>query len=121
MTWRRVLGLTYGELTWIAAGLYLLAYELWAVATRGGDVLTRALRANAPRWTLWPIGIGILMGHLFGPRWAAPAGAPWVFVVVLAAALARDLLVRTPVPAVAVPWLFLAAVALGAATWPGRS
>lgn len=117
--WHRILGLTYGEFMWMLVGVMLLVYELWAVATRGGDVLTRALRANAPRWTAVPVGLGILMGHLTGPRWSPP---PLVWIVpftVLAIALCRDLLVGTRVAYYVVTALFLAGYVLGN-LWAGR-
>ena len=117
--WPRLLGLTYGELVWLSVALVLLTYELWAVATRGGDVLTRAMRANAPRWTLWPVGIGIICGHLFGPKFSAPSWAPWLFIAVAVAALARDLFIRDPVPPIALFGIFLLAVAHGAVSWVG--
>ncbi len=113
MTWRRVLGLTYGELTWLAVGLALLAYELWAVWTEGGDVLTRAMRANTPRWTAVPVGLGGLMGHLTGPKWGMWEYAWTLPFALLGASLARDLLVGGRVPETFVPLLFVVGYVLG--------
>jgi len=118
--WPRILGLTPGELTWLVVGILLLGYELWAIATRDGDVLTRAMRANTSRWLVWPVGIGILMGHLFGPTMPAPRWLPIVWGVALAAVVARDLIVRTPIPTIATFGIFLVSVMLGATTWIGR-
>ena len=92
MTWKRILGLTYGECVWLLAGVVLLAYELWAVFTRGGDVLTRAMRANEPRWLAIPFGLGGLMGHLTGPRWPAFPYAWAIPFAILFALLVRDAL-----------------------------
>lgn len=117
--WRRVLGLTYGELAWLAIGSAALAYELWAVATRGGDVLTRAMRANTPRWTAIPVGLGILMGHLTGPRWGVwPYGWTLPFAVLLATA-ARDFLDGGRVTESFATFLFVLGYALGT-LWEGR-
>jgi hypothetical protein len=119
--WKRIVGLTYGEFTWLAAGIALLAYELWAVFTQDGDVLTRAWRANSLRWIAVPLGSGILMGHLNGPalpyfsRWA-----PALFVVALVAAIAYGLFVRAPVPEGTRFPLFLLGLAVGILSWSGR-
>jgi hypothetical protein len=111
--WPKILGLTPGELTWFVVGVALLAYELWAVATRGGDVLTRAMRANTPRWTAIPVGLGGLMGHLTGPKLALPPYA-WVLpFLLLAAALTRDALVGGRIPENLVTYLFLIGYATG--------
>lgn len=113
--WRthRIFNLTYGEFTWLTVGLLLLAYELWAVITRGGDVLTRAMRANTPRWTAIPVGLGGLMGHLTGPKWDFWSYA-WVLpFVVLGVALARDAFVGGEIPAHFVPLLFLVGYVVG--------
>jgi hypothetical protein len=127
-SWRdhRILGLTRGEATWLIIGIAALAYEMWAVATREGDVLTRAYRANCPRWAFWPVGIGVLMGHLHGP--AIPgigsgAGGRWslaALIVVGVGILARDLFLRTRYPAEWVLPLFVLGVILGASIWVGR-
>jgi hypothetical protein len=121
--WRtsRILGLTYGEATWLVAGVFLLAYELWAVATRDGDVLTRAWRANALRWIVLPIGSGILMGHLNGP--SVPYFARWspaLFAVLVAAALGYGIWIRTPVPDAYRPALFGLGFVVGVICWSGR-
>jgi hypothetical protein len=121
--WRqnRILGLTYGEFTWLACGVVLLVYELWAVATRDGDVLTRAWRANAMRWIVLPVGLGILSGHLNGP--SLPYFARWspaIFAAVLAAALTYGIFIRTPLPDVYRMPLFLFGFVVGVLTWSGR-
>jgi len=122
--WRahRIIGLTLGEFTWLLTGVLLLAYELWAVAFREGDVLTRAYRANCPRWMLWPVGVGVLMGHLHGPTWGGIIGrwSPILFILVGVAVLARDLFIGDRYPAAWVPVLFAAGVVLGAVSWVGR-
>jgi hypothetical protein len=120
--WRtnRILGLTYGEFTWLAVGLVLLVYELWAVFTRDGDVLTRAWRAHAMRWIVLPVGSGILMGHLNGP--SLPYFAKWspaIFALTLAAALAFGLAGRSMPEAYRAP-LFALGFVVGVLTWSGR-
>lgn len=121
--WRenRILGLTYGEFTWLAVGFVLLAYELWAVFTRDGDVLTRAWRAHAMRWIVLPVGSGILMGHLNGP--SLPYFARWspaIFAVTTAAALAYGIWVRTPLPESYRAPLFALGFVVGVLSWSGR-
>lgn len=117
--WPRILGLTPGELTWLAVGVALLAYELWAVATRGGDVLTRAMRAGIPRWTAIPVGWGILTSHLFGPVWD-PFPYAWVLpFAVLGGFVARDAFIGGRVDPVAMLPLALLGLAVGV-FWVGR-
>lgn len=117
--WPRILGLTPGELTWLVVAVALLSYELWAVATRGGDVLTRAMRANLTRWTAIPVGWGILTAHLFGPVWAA---FPYAWVIpfaVLGGFVARDVLIGGRVDVIAMMPLALLGLVLGV-FWVGR-
>lgn len=120
--WRRIWGLTYGEAAWLAAAVCLLAYELWVVLLRpeGYDVLTRAYRANAPRWSVLPVALGVLMGHLHGPVLEAPRWAPAIFVVLVAGALARDLWAQDSLPPVGMMGLFLVSFMVGASCWVGR-
>lgn len=126
--WRqnRILGLTYGEFTWLAAGLALLIYEVWAVITRDGDVLTRAYRAHTSRWMFLPLGFGVLAGHLHGPT-IRNVGAgllghwsPAILIVLGVAVLARDFLIGSRFPVVWVFPLFVLGVALGVTQWIGR-
>lgn len=119
--WKRIAGLTYGEAAGLLAIAGLLLYELIVVTFRpeGWDVLTRAWRANAARWTVLPVAVGVLMGHLNGPVLAVPRWAPVIFIAVVAAALARDLIIVDPVPSIAVFGIFLLSVAIGAASWVG--
>lgn len=119
--WRmnRIFGLTYGEAAWILVGALALGYELWAVATRDGDVLTRAMRANLPRWTSVVVGLGVLMGHLTGNTWPAPRGIWAVPFVALALALARDAFIGGHVPVAALMPLFFVGYGLGT-LWVGR-
>ncbi len=119
--WRRIVGLTYGEFAWLTVGIALLAYELWAVFTRDGDVLTRAWRANALRWIVLPLGSGVLMGHLNGP--SLPYLSRWQvlgFIALLAWGLYHGAFVRTPVVDDARFPLFLLGVVVGVVTWSGR-
>ena len=120
-TWRdhRIFGLTYGEATWLAIGVVALAYELWAVATRDGDVLTRAMRANLPRWSSIVVGLGVLFGHLTGNTWPAPRGIWAAPFAVLALALARDAFIGGRIPVAAVMPLFFLGYGLGC-LWVGR-
>jgi hypothetical protein len=124
MRWSRILGLTPGEFSWLVCGVALLAYELVAAANGrdGLDVLTRAWRANALRWTIWPVSLGILAGHLNGPVFAGFAGrySPLLFIAVMAGALARDLFIRTPLPVEARLPLFLVGLVVGVVSWVGR-
>jgi len=117
--WPRILGLTPGELTWLVAGILLLGYELWAIATRDGDVLTRAMRANLPRWSVIVIGLGVLFGHLTGNTWPAPRGIWAAPFVVLAVALGRDAFIGGQIPQSAVMPLFFLGYGLGT-LWVGR-
>lgn len=123
MRWSRVLwNLTPGEFVWIACGLLLLGYELFAAAkpSDGVDVLTRAWRAHSLRWIVLPFGSGVLFGHLCGPaitywsRWS-----PAVFAALLAGALAFGLL-HYEAPSWARLPLFLFGVLVGVLCWPGR-
>ncbi len=117
----RILGLTYGEFTWLACGLALLAYELWAVFTRDGDVLTRAWRAHALRWIVIPLGSGVLMGHLNGPSLSYFASwSPVIFVVLLAAALAFGIFVHTPLADAYRAPIFGLGFVVGVLCWSGR-
>lgn len=127
--WKRIWGLTPGEATWIGAGILLLAYELWAVAYRGGhDVLTRAWRANMWRWWTWPVMAGILMGHLHGKVWQGAIGNRWspaIFIALMVASVYRDLFVRTPLPEDFLGgWgmvaLFQIGFVVGVISWVGR-
>lgn len=127
--WNRILGLTPGEFTWLAVGILLLAYELWAVAYRGGhDVLTRAYRANVPRWWTWPVMTGILMGHLHGKVWPGFIGNKWspaLFIVLMVCTVARDLFIRTPMADNLLDgWgpvaLFQLGFVVGVISWVGR-
>lgn len=124
MTWRenRVLGLTYGELTWFVVGLLiLLPYEIWAALTGDGDVLTRAWRANALRWIMLPFGSGILMGHLNGPALPYWWRFSWtIWAALFALSVVWGLAVRTPVHEEYRFPLFILGVAVGAITWAGR-
>jgi hypothetical protein len=119
--WSRILGLTPGELSWLVCGVALLAYELVAAANGrdGLDVLTRAMRANMPRWTAVPAGLGVLMGHLTGPVWPAFRFAWAIPFVALGCCLARDLLIRGRVPDEAVLPIFVGFYLLGI-LWVGR-
>jgi hypothetical protein len=117
--WPKVLGMTYGEWMWLLCGLALLAYEVWAALTKGGDVLTRAMRAGLPRWTSVNFGIGLLMGHLMGPVWPAFRFAWVIPFVILAGCLARDLLVGGRVTSDATTPLFLVGFIAGI-FWVGR-
>lgn len=117
--WPRLLGMTPGEWCWLSVGVVLLAYELWAVATRGGDVLTRAMRNGLPRWTAVAFGWGVLTGHLFGPVWPAFRFAWVIPFAVLGLLLARDVFVGGRVPADAVLALLIAGVIAGT-LWVGR-
>lgn len=118
---RVVWNLTPGELTWIACGLVLLAYEIWAVFSPNGDVLTRAWRAHSLRWIVVPVGSGFLMGHLNGPslpylsRWAPALGFGSV-----ALALVYGLVSRQPLPDAYRAPLFGLGFVLGVITWSGR-
>ncbi len=99
----------------------LLAYELWAVFTRDGDVLTRAWRAHAMRWIVVPVGSGILMGHLNGPSLEYFAWwSPIVFIALVVAALAYGLFVQTPMPEPYRAPLFALGFAVGILCWSGR-
>lgn len=122
MSWKRWLGLTYGEAFWLGAAAALLVYELVVVLLRpeGLDVLTRAYRASAPRWTVWPVGVGILMGHLHGPTISPPRWTVAIFILLAGAALGRDLVVKEPISPMAIFGIFLVSVAIGASTWAGR-
>jgi hypothetical protein len=118
---RVVLNLTPGQLTWLSVGAVLLAYEVWAVFSPAGDVLTRAWRADALRWIIIPVGSGFLMGHLNGP--SLPYLSKWTPALgfgTLGLALAYGLLTRTPLPDVYRAPLFLFGFALGVLTWSGR-
>lgn len=118
--WRKIIGLTPGELAWLVIGLGALAYELWAVATRGGDVLTRALRANETQWSAIPVGLGLLMGHLTGPRWTSWPYAWTLPFVVFGASLVRDFATHNErIPENFITLLFLAGYLLGI-LWEGR-
>jgi hypothetical protein len=122
--WRRIWGLTYGEAAWLIGGALLLTYELWALATRDGDLLTRAYRDNMRRWWVWPFGWGVLTGHLHGPPIAASVGkwSPAFFVAALVAVLARDLHSKVPSDTVAGPaGLLMIGFVVGAVSWAGRS
>jgi hypothetical protein len=105
--------MTPGEWTWLLAGFSLLSYELWAVFTRNGDVLTRAMRNGLPRWTAVALGLGLLMGHLTGPKWPAWPYAWVIPFALLALALARDTFLGGRVDAGLIPILFLAGYAVG--------
>jgi hypothetical protein len=122
--WSRIWGLTPGEFSWLVVGVALLAYEIVAAANGrdGLDVLTRAMRANAPRWTIWPVSLGILAGHLNGPVFAGFAGrySPLLFIAVMVGTLARDLFIRSPLPVEARFPLFLAGLFVGVISWVGR-
>ena len=121
--WRRIWGLTYGEAAWLLAGALLLTYELWALATRDGDVLTRAYRANSLRWWVWPFGWGVLTGHLHGPPFPGAFGrwSPVLFAGLLALVLARDLHSKAPSDTVAGPLgLLVLGFVVGAMSWVGR-
>lgn len=117
--WPRFLNMTPGEWTWLLCGAVLLAYELWAVATRGGDVLTRAMRNGLPRWTSISFGWGMLAGHLFGPVWPAFRFAWLIPFAVLGVLLARDAFVGGRVPSDAVFAIFVAGIIAGT-LWVGR-
>ena len=129
-TWRdhRILGLTPGEFVWlIPVALVALVYEvLAALQIIEGDVLTRAYRANTSRWMIWPVGVGVLMGHLNGPAWTGAgtgiAGRSGIVALIALGLgiLYRDLVIRGRYPQAWVPWLFAAGVVLGALLWVGR-
>lgn len=114
-TWDRFLGMTPGEWTWLLAGVALLAYEIYAAAIPddGVDVLTRAMRNGLPRWTSIVVGLGVLMGHLTGYRWAAPRYAWIVPFAAIGMALARDAFIGGHVAAWMVPTLFVGSYWLG--------
>jgi len=120
--WRRLWGLTYGEACWLGLVSALLAYELVVILFKpeGLDVLTRAYRANVQRWTVWPVALGILCGHLNGPVLDAPRWSVVAFILMVTAALARDVLVRTPIPGIATFGIFMVSVVVGASCWGGR-
>src|SRR5574340_554609 len=118
---RIILNLTPGQLTWIIVGILLLAYEIWAVFSPHGDVLTDAWRGNAMRWIVIPIGSGFLMGHLNGPslpylsKWAPAFGFGSLLI-----ALVYSFVVRTPLPVAYRAPLFGLGFMLGVITWSGR-
>jgi hypothetical protein len=119
---RVVLNLTPGELVWLAVGVLLLGYEVFAIISPEADVLTRAWRAHSLRWIVIPFGAGFLVGgHLCGP--SLPYFAKWTPVIgfsLVGAALAWGAIVHDPLPDWARFPLFLAGVAAGILTWSGR-
>ncbi len=128
-TWRdhRIMGLSPGEFVWLVPiALVALVYEvLAATQVIEADVLTRAYRANASRWMFWPLGWGVLMGHLQGPTFPVGTGfaGRWGIVALVAigcAVLYRDFAIGGRYPSEWVFPLFLFGVIFGAALWVGR-
>jgi hypothetical protein len=112
---RAILGPT---LVWSLAVLVLLLYEADRLAT-GQPPLTDAMRAWSGRLLILPAAWGCLGGHFYG-RSSLPPWAAWLLVPAGLVVLARDILIRSELPAVDHLTVFFLFAALGAWLWGAR-
>lgn len=115
---KRFLNMTYQEWTWVLVGLELLAVEVYALI-RHDPLLTDALRLGSTRWMIWPALFGGFVGHFYGER-GGPVWGPWLLLGLALLVLARDLFIKTPVPAITHMSIVLIFMGLGAWLWGSR-